>query len=117
MALCMFVAAGDCWIVERYDMVSFCLVLFVGDGSLFTFIPACTVATAALADPGLCLRLSWGIPVLAGTLGAVFPPISSIVSVSSSFKFDFQHITIASDPDVVKKSPFGEKLTELAGPS
>ena len=47
----------------------------------------------------------------------VFPPKSSIISVSTSFKFDFQHIITESFPEVLKKSPLGEKLTVLAGPS
>jgi len=44
-------------------------------------------------------------------------PVSSIISESISFKFDFQHITTESAPDEVKKSPPGEKLTVFADPS
>lgn len=99
------------------------LKLFAGDSCLAGFWwLTCAAAPAALAELGLYLSdgLDCGRTGLLA-VGAVgfeeVPPISSITSVSISFKFDFQHITIVSLPEVVKKSPFGEKSTSLAAPS
>ena len=79
--------------------------LLVGEGSANAgFTPlAWTTTPAPRAEAGLALTggALCGKRVLIAVFDA-FPPISSIISVSNSFKLDFQHITIESAPEVVK---------------
>ena len=49
--------------------------------------------------------------------GALKPAVSSSNSVSISFRLLFHTSTTESEPDVVKKSPPGDKLQVVAEPS